>query len=69
MWNEAAADVTSIEEKLGEDATPEQLIQLTQIRALLSISQQISNLNPANATYFGEDGVKLNGWGFRSPEQ
>lgn len=44
--------------------TFEQQIQVAQVAALLSISQEISSLNPNNTTHRDAEGVQRNGWGF-----
>lgn len=45
----------------------EQRIQVAQVAALLSISQEISALNPNNQIGFDGEGNKINAWGIRIP--
>lgn len=44
----------------------DQQLKVAEILALLSISQELSALNPQNTTSF-QDGKKINGWGFEVP--
>lgn len=48
----------------GKDALDiDQRIQIAQAYALLSVSQEISALNPRNTQYRDEKNVIRNGWG------
>lgn len=52
-----------IEDSL-EALTVDQKIKVAEVIALISISQELSALNPQNTTTYDDDGAKRNGWGF-----
>lgn len=68
-WDSLATAIGAAEGKPSgsirnvEHLTVDQQLKVAEIAALLSISQEISSLNPNNTIHFGEDGKKRNGWG------
>lgn len=50
-----------------EHLTVDQQLKVAEIAALISISQELSALNPSNTTTYDEDGTPRNGWGFPIP--
>lgn len=63
LWHESLDELLRIETDLGDSATADRRIELVKARALLSISQELSSINPQNTSYTGTDGEKRNGWG------
>lgn len=51
-----------------EGLTIEQRLKVAEIAALLSISQELSALNPQNTKWRDDDGVWRNGWGLPVPD-
>lgn len=49
-----------------EHLTVDQRIEVAKVAALLSISQELSGLNPQNLTYKDGEGNERNGWGNRT---
>ncbi|MEV8274621.1 hypothetical protein [Microbacterium sp. NPDC077184] len=51
-----------------EGLTIEQRLKVAEIAALLSISQELSALNPQNTKWRDYEGVWRNGWGLPVPD-
>jgi len=45
MWNEAMDELANLESEVREDLSLDQRIQLLQVRALLSVSQELSKIH------------------------
>jgi hypothetical protein len=45
MWNEAMDELVNLESEAREDLSLDQRIQLLQVRALLSVSQELSKIH------------------------
>ncbi|MFI8413743.1 hypothetical protein ACIGB6_14915 [Paeniglutamicibacter gangotriensis] len=52
-----------------EHLTVDQRIEVAKVAALLSISQEISSLNPQNTSYRDGEGNTRNGWGSRTYDE
>ena len=48
--------------------TVDQRIEVAKVAALLSISQELSALNPQNTSYRDDEGNARNGWGLETHE-
>lgn len=51
-----------------DELSPDQKLKAAEVVALLSISQELSSLNPQNTTSYGKDGITRNGWGLETHE-
>lgn len=69
LWHEVFDDLTEIQQDIGKEPTIDQRLQIAQIRALLSIGQELSALNPQNTTYRDAQGNTRNGWGLETHER
>ncbi|QIX27505.1 hypothetical protein ncot_13465 [Nocardioides sp. JQ2195] len=47
-----------------DELTVDQRLKAAEVLALLSISEELSRLNPQNTTTRDDDGTTRNGWGF-----
>lgn len=62
LWPEAMDRLSALESE--NDLTVDQQLQALQVLALLSISQELSAINPLNTMYRDDEGKARNGWGF-----
>ena len=60
VWAEAMDSLSALESE--NDLTVDQKLQALQVLALLSISQELSAINPQNTMYRDSDGNARNGW-------
>lgn len=60
LWHDAVDDLRKLEE---EASSFDQRAKVVEIKAQLSVAQEISLMNPSNVTTSDEAGNKLNGWG------
>lgn len=65
----AAKNVSSGSIAETEHMTVDQRIEVAKVAALLSISQELSALNPQNTSYKDSDGKARNGWGKLTHEE
>lgn len=65
LWGETLSDINEIEREAGE-LTIDQKIQLALARSMLSVSQEISALNPQNTAYRDDEDTFRNGWGLKT---
>lgn len=63
LWDETVGEINEIEEEGGKELTIDQRIAIAQVRATLSVAQELSGLNPQNSSYRDKDGELRNGWG------
>lgn len=65
LWHEAMDDVYALHEELkaAGGGTLAERIALAQVKATLSVSQEISDFNPSNTYGFNDAGQKINAWG------
>jgi hypothetical protein len=62
LWDETMGEINTIEEGGGRRLTTDQRIAIAQVRATLSVAQELSGLNPQNTSYVDKDGQLRNGW-------
>lgn len=65
LWYEAMDDVYALQTALKDagGGTISERIALAQVKATLSVSQEISDLNPRNNMSSNSQGKSINGWG------
>lgn len=66
-YNNAAEFLHELHLKVASEGTLQEKIAYGNALATLSLSQEISALNPQNTTSFDEDGNRFNGWGTAIP--
>jgi hypothetical protein len=63
LWDETVSEINGIEEEGGKKLTRAERIAIAQVRATLSVAQELSALNPQNTKYRDKDDQVRNGWG------
>jgi hypothetical protein len=63
LVDETMDEINEIKQEGGEELTIDQRIAIAQVRATLSVAQELSCLNPQNSSYRDKDAELRNGWG------